>query len=569
MIRLLTLLLVTASAFAQPAIRLKTRRIQSTGAVPVGEIRSPRIGRRGHLMLQFDRPPSTELVNELKRRGVSVLQDVPENGLLVSLDRRVAVRNLGVRYASAIDAQDKISPLAKGDYVLVEIHPDADPNDARRAALNLGLELHDRPDLNPRHLLVRGDAEKLAELAREDDIAYIFPASDELIRGLPTRACAGALTMNGPAAQSIPVFGDGWDGPGLGAATLSYFFSRTSAKLDPAAAEGEIQRAMQEWSKAIKINWQPGSGSTALRTVNILFATGEHGDGFPFDGPAGVLAHTFYPSPPNPEPIAGDMHFDDAESWHIGANTDVFSVALHELGHALGLGHADSPSAVMYPYYRMVSSLSDLDIKAARGLYAAQDGTPLKPPDPGKPAALSLAVNTPAQTTTSPSITIYGSASGGAGPISVSWSAGRSVSGTAQGSTSWVAVVPLSMGLNTITITASDGATRVSQWFAITRQSSAPAPSKDTTAPAITIEVPSSTLFVTTSESVAFSGTASDNVGVAAVTWSTNTGTSGTASGTNRWSATVPVLTGSNIVTIKASDAAGNTAWRTVVVTRH
>ena len=42
--------------------------------------------------------------------------------------------------------------------------------------------------------------------------------------------------------------------------------------------------------------------------------------------------------PLNPEPIAGDMHFDNDESWRIGANLDVFSVALHETGHALGLG---------------------------------------------------------------------------------------------------------------------------------------------------------------------------------------------------------------------------------------
>jgi hypothetical protein len=66
-----------------------------------------------------------------------------------------------------------------------------------------------------------------------------------------------------------------------------------------------------------------------------------------------------------------------------------------------------------------------------------------------------------------------------------------------------------------------------------------------------------------------FSCTASDNVRVVAVTWSTNTGASGTASGTTQWTATIPVLVGSNMVTIRARDAAGNTAWRTVMVSRH
>ncbi len=57
-----------------------------------------------------------------------------------------------------------------------------------------------------------------------------------------------------------------------------------------------------------------------------------------------------------------------------------------------------------------------------------------------------------------------------------------------------------------------------------------------------------------------FSGTASDNVGVTAVTWSTNTGGSGTAAGTTQWTATVTLLVGSNTVTIRATDSARETS---------
>ena len=182
----------------------------------------------------------------------------------------------------------------------------------------------------------------------------------------------------------------------------------------------EILRAMQEWSKVVKVNWSPGTSAAATRTVNILFANGAHGDGYPFDGRGNVLAHTFYPSLPNPEPIAGDMHLDDAEAWRIGSNTDVFSVALHELGHALGLGHADDPNAVMYPYYRMVTTLSEPDKVAIRTLYAATDGTPS---DPSSPGPLTLTVNTVPSSTTGSTLNLTGSASGGSGTISVTWSA--------------------------------------------------------------------------------------------------------------------------------------------------
>jgi hypothetical protein len=70
------------------------------------------------------------------------------------------------------------------------------------------------------------------------------------------------------------------------------------------------------------------------------------------------------------------------------------------------------------------------------------------------------------------------------------------------------------------------------------------------------------------SSSIAISGTASDNVAVASVTWSTSNGDSGAATGATSWSAVVPLLTGTNVVTVRAYDAAGNSSWRAVTVVR-
>jgi hypothetical protein len=52
------------------------------------------------------------------------------------------------------------------------------------------------------------------------------------------------------------------------------------------------------------------------------------------------------------------------------------------------------------------------------------------------------------------------------------------------------------------------------------------------------------------------------------VTWSTNTGKAGTATGTTQWNAAIPLLVGSNQVIVRATDTAGNVTWRSVVVTR-
>ena len=573
--------------FGQPALHFKTGDIATQSAGKVSEIQSPAPSGRGHLLVQFDVTPSPDTVGSLKRRGVDVLQDVPENGLLISLGRRVNVEDLGLRFVAALDPADKISPLEASSggegFFLVEFHPDVDINSARGLLVSLGIELREHPDLNPHHLMIQAsDLNTLAAIAALDAVAYIFPASSDLINGVSTGACLGALTSNGAVAQSIPTYGDGWDGPGLGSAKVGYVFTKMTAQLDASAAQAEIERAMAEWAKAVKVTWQPGTNPNAPQTVSILWGTYAHGDAYPFDGPGGVLAHTFFPAPPNPEPIAGDMHFDDSETWRIGANTDLFSVALHELGHSLGLGHSDDPSAVMYPYYQMASGLSPLDISTIQTLYAAQTSAPATSTTPittPTPAALALTIAAMASSTTSSSVNLSGSISGGHGSVAVTWGTGQGFSGTAAiiGSAWSVVNLPLAIGSTTITVTASDSVTHVSQTAVVTRAAvtttttTTTTPTTgtgDTTPPALTISMPSSTSVSTSASSLAFSGTATDNVGVKTVTWATNTGGSGTASGTTQWSASVPLLVGSNTVTIRASDAAGNIGWRSVVVTR-
>jgi hypothetical protein len=559
-------LLIPALLPAQSILHFKTRDIATDPLQSVASIAGPAAGGRGHLVLQFRSRPTAGLIAALEYRGIKVLGDVPDNGLLVSLARPVSIRRLGAHYARPIRAGDKVSPLLSGGgYVLVAFHRDADMDQARAALLKLGLAPIDNPDLHPQQLMLHLDPEQmptaLANLSALDDVAYIFPASRELARGVPVRPCSGPLTVNGTAMQSIPVYGDGWDGPGLNPAALSYVFSQMTSQLDPAAAQAEILRAMQEWSKVVKVAWSPGTSAVGTQTVNILFASGAHGDGFPFDGRGNVLAHTFYPAPPNPEPIAGDMHLDDAEAWRIGANTDLFSVALHELGHALGLGHADDPNAVMYPYYRMVAALSDTDKAAIRTIYAAQDGTPT---DPLPPAPLTLTVNTPPVSTTASTLGLTGSATGGSGTISVAWSA-NGTAGTATGAPSaWtISSIPLNVGSNSITVTAAAGGVQVSKTITVTRLSAT-----DTTPPTLTITSPSTATMSTSALAATLLGTASDNVGVKQITWSTNFGTSGIATGTTAWSVSVPLLIGNNTVTVRASDAAGNTSWRSVVITR-
>jgi hypothetical protein len=93
--------------------------------------------------------------------------------------------------------------------------------------------------------------------------------------------------------------------------------------------------------------------------------------------------------------------------------------------------------------------------------------------------------------------------------------------------------------------------------------------SADTTAPSIAVTSPTSaSTFVATGPSLALGGTASDNVGVTQVTWTSNRGGSGTAAGTTSWSVgAIALQAGTNIITVTARDAAGNSRPATLTVT--
>ena len=82
-----------------------------------------------------------------------------------------------------------------------------------------------------------------------------------------------------------------------------------------------------------------GTNSQALRTLNILFACGSHGDSFPFDAERSWRTRfTRLRQIPSRSPATCTWTLTSAGRW-VGANIDLFSVVLHETGHALGLGH--------------------------------------------------------------------------------------------------------------------------------------------------------------------------------------------------------------------------------------
>jgi hypothetical protein len=183
--------------------------------------------------------------------------------------------------------------------------------------------------------------------------------------GVPDPSSGGIL----PAAFGSP--GGRWS-----RGSLTYNVNASGCLgLTPNEVNTGMASAFQQWQAVAPFF----SFSQVSGNADIQIQFGGTNLNLDFGQPGGVSGSATYPE-------SGRLSFDSSEIW---TSNFFLRIALHEIGHVLGLAHSTSRSSVMYPYATM--SVIDTETKRSiEGLYGWQPQIPLG--DRGSVEGPSLAV---------------------------------------------------------------------------------------------------------------------------------------------------------------------------------
>jgi len=334
---------------------------------------------RQYVIIQFNELPVLKSLTDADIRPVHY---IPSNAIMASVPSDFSLSEApNARWMGQMTPNEKLSDTAVAALnnegvnqptLLVWAFPDVNAENLENAILKAGGNVNTHQNFPHYIRLATGDQAMFEKLTANPQVSWVTTANEALLEGRDVHFCPGPSTSYG----SVPDYvtnGNGWDGAGLGSASLTYRF--VNGTPDISGENTQVANAINTWANYADLTFTQTYTSNLNQSFDISWASGSHGDGYPFDGAGGTLAHAYYPAPPNSEPIAGDIHFDEAETWSLSGNTHMFSVALHEAGHSLGLNHSNTSGAVMQAFYSgPVTGLHSDDIAGIRALYSNTSG---------------------------------------------------------------------------------------------------------------------------------------------------------------------------------------------------
>lgn len=172
------------------------------------------------------------------------------------------------------------------------------------------------------------------------------------------------------------------------------------------AYQNTILAAFAKWKSVANIplvQVADGANNTVASSIRIGFGALNTGN----TGTIGITSY-HYSNPPTGQVFAPDtlVRLEDpaeltvnSSGGYNGTSALLYQVALHEIGHALGLAHSVDPNSVMYA--TVSGSNQDLNAGDIAGMQALYGPTPLAVATTGTPATTGTAAGT-----TTPSATI-------------------------------------------------------------------------------------------------------------------------------------------------------------------
>ncbi len=146
------------------------------------------------------------------------------------------------------------------------------------------------------------------------------------------------------------------------------------AQISDVAYQADIRRAFDAWEKVAGIDFIESADSS---TVGIRLGWDAIDGANQVVGEAryqGISDVNFNARDPRYSITKAEIRFDTAERWSTGSSpaansVSFFSVALHEIGHAIGLDHSTDLSTVMYPMNQNQQVLGAGDIQGITAIY--------------------------------------------------------------------------------------------------------------------------------------------------------------------------------------------------------
>jgi hypothetical protein len=178
-----------------------------------------------------------------------------------------------------------------------------------------------------------------------------------------------------PQLVTISFVPDGTDLGGVSSNLFATFNAHPGWKTS--TWENQILKAAQSWAQQTNLNFSVVSDNgTAIGGGNYQQGDPGMGDirfgGYDFGAPT-MVAQADLPPPLNNFSAAGDIQFNTAQPFNIGSTFDLYSVAMHEIGHVLGLLHTTSSPDIMQGFYQQLGGLGTDDTSGIRNLYSSNN----------------------------------------------------------------------------------------------------------------------------------------------------------------------------------------------------